>query len=163
MNELDIIINHCDDKQLELHIHLEEDSMDMIKVILKTHIENSFDNAAHLLKRNLYPSSKLNMKVQLKSSNFIKSEKAIASFNNHNLLFINELISKSNIHPLFSREKIKIDEEDIIPGFSNYMEREKCFNKIRSGFTKWKADQDYFLNNKQKKEATNASLKKPKT
>jgi hypothetical protein len=161
--ELNIIINHCDDKSLEEDIYIEESSVYMIKVTLKTRLESSFDNATHLKKRNLYPSDKLNMKVKLVSSDFITNENSISNFNNYNISFINELISKSTTEILFLDEKINIDEEDIIPSFSNYMEREKCFQKIRSAFSKWKSDQDVFLTPNQKKEAPNASLKKPKT
>jgi hypothetical protein len=161
--ELNIIINHCDDKSLEENIYIEESSIGMIKVTLKTHIESSFDNATHLKKRNLYPSSNLNMKVKLISSSFITSEESILGFNNYNIWFINELESRSKTKNLFLDKKIAVDEDDVIPSFSNYMEREKCFNKIRSAFTRWKAEQEIFLNPNKKKEAPNASFKKPKT
>lgn len=164
MYKITIKINHCDDKKLEEVRTFESDDIDELKIDLKSCIETSFDNASHLLQKKLYPKKQLDMSLDIISSNFFKSEKAIQNFLNYNKNYIENLKTKSTSHGFFTKNSLILEEEDVIPSYTNYIEREKAFNKVKSQYKRWTEEQEIFCkssNGKKKEVNKTSSIQKP--
>lgn len=158
---LKIKISHCNDHNLDEVLTFEDDDVSIIKIDLKTNLENSFNNAVHLMKKNLYPSSEIDINVELISSNFLNTPEAIKNFNAYNKTFINELSTHTKAQRNFFNSTFELDEDDVLPGFNNYIEREKAFNRIKSGISYWDKHQDFFSKLNKKKENHKSPSSKP--
>lgn len=160
MFKITIKIEHAKDDILEENVTFESEDINELKLELKAHIENSFENASHLLKKGLYPKKEIDMSLSIVSNNFFKSEKAINTFLSFNKTYIDNLKTRKTSHPFFSKNDNDVDEEELIPSYTNYIEREKAHNKIRLQFKIWTEEQDLYEKLNKKKETNKASSPK---